>query len=178
MIFQSIGPLGRCFLQVEMSICVFVCLFFTGILGPPYCGIGATIRIGREMLCLPYAGFFLMNLELLPYLSHIPKLTIPKSLPTPIFPSVNNCPSFFSFKCCPLSATYPIIFPWCSHRGYTARPGGYGDNNGDVHKDKTKTMDVLNFKTIKKGLGTKRLQNVCYVRTFLFTSRYHNRLIT
>ena len=21
-------------------------------------GIGATIRIGREMLCLPYAGFF------------------------------------------------------------------------------------------------------------------------
>ena len=30
---------------------------FLGILGPPYCGIGATIRIGREMLCLPYAGF-------------------------------------------------------------------------------------------------------------------------
>jgi hypothetical protein len=28
-----------------------------GILGPHYCGIGATIRIGREMLCLPYAGF-------------------------------------------------------------------------------------------------------------------------
>ena len=26
--------------------------------GPLYCGIGATIRIGREMLCLPYAGFF------------------------------------------------------------------------------------------------------------------------
>ena len=32
---------------------------FLGILGPPYCGIGATIHIGREMLCLPYAGFFL-----------------------------------------------------------------------------------------------------------------------
>ena len=31
---------------------------FLGILDPPYCGIGATIRIGREMLCLPYAGFF------------------------------------------------------------------------------------------------------------------------
>ena len=31
---------------------------FLGILGPPYRGIGATIRIGREMLCLPYAGFF------------------------------------------------------------------------------------------------------------------------
>ena len=26
-------------------------------LGPPSYGIGATIRIGREMLCLPYAGF-------------------------------------------------------------------------------------------------------------------------
>ena len=29
-----------------------------GILGPPYCGIGATIRIGREMLYLPYEVFF------------------------------------------------------------------------------------------------------------------------
>ena len=28
---------------------------------PPSYGIGATIRIGREMLCLPYAGFFLEN---------------------------------------------------------------------------------------------------------------------
>ena len=27
-------------------------------LGPPSYGIGATICIGREMLCLPYAGFF------------------------------------------------------------------------------------------------------------------------
>ena len=34
-----------------------------GILGPPYCGIGATIRIGREMLCLPYAGFLLDLLD-------------------------------------------------------------------------------------------------------------------
>ena len=32
---------------------------FLGILGPPYCGISATNRIGREMLCLPFAGFFL-----------------------------------------------------------------------------------------------------------------------
>ena len=32
-----------------------------GILGPPYCCIGATIRIGRELLCLPYAGFFQGN---------------------------------------------------------------------------------------------------------------------
>ena len=36
---------------------------FWGILGPPYCGIGATIRIVREMLCLPYAGFILYKLE-------------------------------------------------------------------------------------------------------------------
>ena len=35
---------------------------FWGILGPPSYGIGATIRIGREMLCLPYAGFFVHNL--------------------------------------------------------------------------------------------------------------------
>ena len=30
---------------------------FLGILGPPFYGIVATIRIGREMLCLQYAGF-------------------------------------------------------------------------------------------------------------------------
>ena len=30
-----------------------------GILGPPYYGIVATIRIGREMFCLPYAGFLI-----------------------------------------------------------------------------------------------------------------------
>ena len=30
--------------------------------GPPSYGIGATIRIGREMLCLPYAGFFALYL--------------------------------------------------------------------------------------------------------------------
>ena len=48
-----------------LSFCVlddFLSVFpknigFWGILGPPYYGIGATIRIGREMLCLPYAGF-------------------------------------------------------------------------------------------------------------------------
>ena len=33
----------------------FFCCFC---LGPPSYGIGATIRNGREMLCLPYAGFF------------------------------------------------------------------------------------------------------------------------
>ena len=34
---------------------------FWGLLGSPYCGIGATIHIGQEMLCLPYVGFFLKN---------------------------------------------------------------------------------------------------------------------
>ena len=37
---------------------------FLAILCPPYRGISATIRIGREMLCLPYAGFLLDWLEL------------------------------------------------------------------------------------------------------------------
>ena len=41
-----------------MIFSVFQKIWVLGILGPPYCGIGATIRIGREMLCLPYAGFF------------------------------------------------------------------------------------------------------------------------
>ena len=36
---------------------VFQKIVFLGIFGPPYCGIGATIRIGREMLRLLYAGF-------------------------------------------------------------------------------------------------------------------------
>ena len=47
-----------------LSFCVlddFFCFSkkngFWGNLGPPYYRIGATIRIGREMLCLPYAGF-------------------------------------------------------------------------------------------------------------------------
>ena len=34
---------------------------FLAILGPPYRGIGASIRIGQEMLCLPYAGFLLVQ---------------------------------------------------------------------------------------------------------------------
>ena len=37
----------------------FKTIGFLGILGPPYSGIGATIRIGQEMLFLPYGGFFL-----------------------------------------------------------------------------------------------------------------------
>ena len=40
-----------------MIFSVFQKNWVLGILGPPYCDIGATIRIGREMLCLPYAGF-------------------------------------------------------------------------------------------------------------------------
>ena len=35
------------------------------ILGPPYCGIGSTIRIGRENRCLPYSGcFFVFFLQI------------------------------------------------------------------------------------------------------------------
>ena len=40
-----------------MIFFVFFKFGFLDILGPPYCGIGATIRIGLEMPCLPYAGF-------------------------------------------------------------------------------------------------------------------------
>ena len=42
----------------------FLFLIFFGvlcILGPTYCGLGATIRIGREIRCLPYAGFLLYH---------------------------------------------------------------------------------------------------------------------
>ena len=45
-----------------MIFSVFQKNWVLGILGPPYCGRGATIRIGQEMLCLPYAGFFLFIL--------------------------------------------------------------------------------------------------------------------
>ena len=45
-----------------MIFSVFQKNWVLAILGPPYFGIGATIRIGREMLCLPYAGFFSFTL--------------------------------------------------------------------------------------------------------------------
>ena len=38
-------------------------IVFWGILGPLYSGIGATIRIGQEMLCLPIAGFFFVIVQ-------------------------------------------------------------------------------------------------------------------
>ena len=31
--------------------------------GPPYSGIGATIRIGREIQCLPYMGFLFLGVH-------------------------------------------------------------------------------------------------------------------
>ena len=46
---------------------------FSGILGPPYSGIDATIRIGREMLCLPYAGFLEDIMECLPVIKLVSK---------------------------------------------------------------------------------------------------------
>ena len=45
------------FLRFGWFFPFFKKLGFLAILGPPYCGIGATTRIGREMICLPYAGF-------------------------------------------------------------------------------------------------------------------------
>ena len=41
-----------------MIFSVFQNFGFRGILGPPYCGISATIQIGQEVLRLPYVGFF------------------------------------------------------------------------------------------------------------------------
>ena len=40
-----------------LRFCFFQKNRVLGIFGPPYFGISATIRIGRDMLCLPYAGF-------------------------------------------------------------------------------------------------------------------------
>ena len=48
-----------------MIFSVFKKIEFWGILGPPSYGIGATIRIGREMLCLPYAGVLFEKKKLL-----------------------------------------------------------------------------------------------------------------
>ena len=45
------------FLRFGYFLPFFKKIGFWGILGPPSYGIGATIRIGQEMLCLPYAGF-------------------------------------------------------------------------------------------------------------------------
>ena len=57
---------------------VFLVIFqknaFFGILGPPSYGIGATIRIGQEMLCLPYAGFFLKASLSIPTKKEFPSL--------------------------------------------------------------------------------------------------------
>ena len=38
-----------------------------------FCGIGATIGSGREMLCLPYAGFFFPRLTKPNKLKHFRK---------------------------------------------------------------------------------------------------------
>ena len=46
------------FLQFGRFFLVYQKNRVSGYIGPPYCGIGATIRIGQEMICLPYARFF------------------------------------------------------------------------------------------------------------------------
>ena len=43
---------------MDVSFPFFKKIGFWGIVGTPYCGIGATIRMGPELLCLPCAGFF------------------------------------------------------------------------------------------------------------------------
>ena len=49
----------RCFIShVGDFLFFFKKLWFLGIPCTPYRGVGATILIGREMICLPYAGFF------------------------------------------------------------------------------------------------------------------------
>ena len=45
------------FFRFGLFFC-FNCFWFLCILGPPYCGIGATIRTGQEIRCLLYTGFF------------------------------------------------------------------------------------------------------------------------
>ena len=47
------------FLRFEWFFPFFKKIMFSVILGPPYYGIGANIRIGQQMLCLPYAWFLL-----------------------------------------------------------------------------------------------------------------------
>ena len=47
-----------------------------GILGPPFCGIGATIRIGREILCLLYAGFLITEQSKWQWFEPLSRLTI------------------------------------------------------------------------------------------------------
>ena len=48
-----------------MIFSVFQKIGFWGILGPPSYGIGAAICIGREVLCLPYAGLFYLEFTFL-----------------------------------------------------------------------------------------------------------------
>ena len=84
-----------------------------GILGPPYCGIGATIRIGREMLCLPYAGFLLSRLHssvLLQFLSTFISVD---------YTVVYFCSFFSSFILVDFTVVYLCMF--CEHSFHLRR---------------------------------------------------------
>ena len=78
-LIESIGPLGHKsrIQKTDDFFCFSKKIGFLGILGPPNCGIGATIRIGREMLCLPYAGFLVADFKysLVSYASRVWGLT-------------------------------------------------------------------------------------------------------
>ena len=51
------------FLRFLWIFLFFKKIRFLGILGPPSYGIGATIRIGQEMLCVLYAGFSKLSIS-------------------------------------------------------------------------------------------------------------------
>ena len=57
--YRYFWPISRRFWDFVfwMIFSVFKKFWFWGLLGSPYCGFDAIIRIGQEMLCLPYAGF-------------------------------------------------------------------------------------------------------------------------
>ena len=71
-----------------MMFSVFKKIGFLGILGPPYCGIGATSRIGREILCLMYVGFFhlfdVIQLALICPETTVPSCALPSSTSFPV----------------------------------------------------------------------------------------------
>ena len=84
-----------------LSFCVLDEIFrlkkkngFLCIIGPPYSGIGATIRIGREMFCLPYAGFFFGQSVKASWW----RVCYQRGLPCLVSSYINNN-TFFVFQC-------------------------------------------------------------------------------
>ena len=59
-LFQWGGYITTWAVILRYEAVILVWCGFWGILGPPSYGSGATIRIDREIQCLPYAGFLLI----------------------------------------------------------------------------------------------------------------------